>query len=267
MARRSRLEAIAQSVNVAERLRKSKISFVTTNCDVANAHPSSSHAALSETLEDTLQDDTGLLKQRHELAMMEIQGADENILIRPCSGTAQGREGAADASHWVNHESTDRWPDHLQAEPLQDAFLFKSPPTTPDIHLNSSVNVTLTTCAGDVRATSIITEPCHSLTRVTDNNTALDDALLDMAQNTALQEHSVFFAGQHAGQRMAFLPQRYRVLPGSIALVGYLGPHFDIMGSIRPELERRPVLYTGLEALRLRLRPPDYEYFLAWGER
>ena len=86
------LKSIAQSVNVAERLRKAKISFVTTNYDVANAHPSPSHASLSEALVDTLHEDTGLLRQRHELATMEIQGADESILIRPGSGTAQGSE-------------------------------------------------------------------------------------------------------------------------------------------------------------------------------
>ena len=56
---------------------------------------------LSEALVDTLHEDTGLLKQRHELATMEIQGADEGILIRPESGTAQGSEGAADAFHSV----------------------------------------------------------------------------------------------------------------------------------------------------------------------
>ena len=85
------------------------------------------------------------------------------------------------------------------------------------------------------------------------------------------------------------------VLSGSTGPVArYRGPHLDIMGSIRPELERRraaafrtwtrfrPVwlragiplrvrrlfffrrwwfqfLYTGLESLRL--RSPDYEYF------
>ena len=78
-ARRSgtRLESIAQSVNVAERLRKARISFVATNYDVANAHPSPSHASLSEALVDTIQDDTGLLRQHHGLAAMEIQGADE----------------------------------------------------------------------------------------------------------------------------------------------------------------------------------------------
>ena len=70
---RSRLESIAQSVNVAERLRKARIRFVTTNYDVANAHPSPSHASLSEALVDTLQEDTGLLRQRHELTTMEIQ--------------------------------------------------------------------------------------------------------------------------------------------------------------------------------------------------
>ena len=105
-AHRSRLESIAQSVNVAERLRKARISFVTTNCDVANANPSPSHASLSEALVDTLQDDTGLQRQRHELATMEIQGPDENILIRPGSGTAQGSEGAADAFHRVYHKRT-----------------------------------------------------------------------------------------------------------------------------------------------------------------
>ena len=35
------------------------------------------------------------------LATMEIQGADQNILIRPGSGTAQGSEGAAEAFHRV----------------------------------------------------------------------------------------------------------------------------------------------------------------------
>ena len=44
-AHRSSLESIAHSVNVAERL-ASRISFVTTNYDVANAHPSPSHASL-----------------------------------------------------------------------------------------------------------------------------------------------------------------------------------------------------------------------------
>ena len=88
-------------------------------------------------------------------------------------------------------------------------------------------------------------------------------------------------------------PLLARVLPGSTGPVArYLGPHFDIMGSIRPELERRraaafrtwtrfrpvwfragvplrvrrlffqavvvSILYTELEALRL--RSPDYEY-------
>ena len=81
------------------------------------------------------------------------------------------------------------------------------------------------------------------------------------------------------------------VLPGSTGPVArHLGPHLDIMGSIRPELERRraaafrtwtrfcgfvqashcvfgafffqalvvSILYTGLESLRL--RPPNYEY-------
>ena len=85
-AHRSRLESIAQSVNVAERLRKARISFVTTNYDVANAHPSPSHASLSEALVETQQDDTGLQRQRHELAT--IQGADESILIRPAQPRA-----------------------------------------------------------------------------------------------------------------------------------------------------------------------------------
>ena len=120
---------MSQSVNVTERLRKARISFVTTNSDVANAHPSPSHAALAEALVDTLQDDTGRPRQRHELATMEIQGADENILIRPGSGTAQGSEGAADATHWVYHKRIDTWSGHLRAESLQEALNFKPKPT------------------------------------------------------------------------------------------------------------------------------------------
>ena len=137
-AHRSRLESIAQSVNVAERLRKDKISFVTTNYDVPNAHPSPSHASLLEALVDTLQDDTGLLRQRHELATVEIQGADESILIRPGSYTAQGSEGAADAIHSVYHKCIDQWSDHLRAELLQEALIFKPPPAVPDL-FNSPV--------------------------------------------------------------------------------------------------------------------------------
>ena len=61
-----------------------------------------------------------------------------------------------------------------------------------------------------------------------------------MAQNTEKQEHSVFFSGQHSRQRMASL-NGTAVLPGSTRPVArHLGPHLDdIMGSIRPELERR----------------------------
>ena len=163
-------------MNVAERLRKAKISFATTNYDVANAHPSPSHASLSEALVDTLHEDTGLLRQRHELATMEIQGADDNILIRPGSGTAQGSEGAADAFHRVYHKRIDKWSDHLRAERLQEALIFKAPPAAPDL-FNSPVFMGLTTFADDVRDTSITTEPVHTWSRVMANNAALDNAL------------------------------------------------------------------------------------------
>ena len=97
----------------------------------------------------------------------------------------------------------------------------------------------LITYADDVRVTSITTEPVHTWSRVMANNAALDNALDEMAQNTAKQEHSVFFAGQRAMQYMAALYGK-GVLPGSTGLVArYFGPHLDIMGSIRPELERR----------------------------
>ena len=90
----------------------------------------------------------------------------------------------------------------------------------------------LTTYADDVRVTSITTEPVHTLLRVTANNAALDNALEEMAQNTAKQEHSVFFPSQHARQHMASL-NGTGVLPGSTREVApYLGPHLDNMCSI-----------------------------------
>ena len=179
-AHRSRLESAAQSVNVAERLRKAGISFVTTNYDVANAPPSPSHASLSEALVDTLQDDTGLLRQRHEVGTVEIQGADES-LIRPGSGTAQGSEGAADAFHRVYHARIDKWSDHLRAELLQEALIFKPPPAVPDPS-NSPVFMGLTTYADDVRVTSITADPVHTFSRVMANNAAVDHALEKTAQ-------------------------------------------------------------------------------------
>ena len=189
------------------------------------------------------------------------------------------------------HQRVDKWSDHLRAELLQEALIFKPPPAVPDL-FNSSVFMGLTTYADDVRVTSITTEPAHTLSRMMANNAALDNALDEMAQNTAKQEHSVFFAGQRARQYMAALDGK-EVLPGSTGPVArYLGPHLDIMGSIRPELERRraaafrtwtrfrpvwfragvpsrvrrlffqalvvSILYTGLEALRL--RPPDHKF-------
>ena len=72
----------------------------------------------------------------------------------------------------------------------------------------------LTTYADDVRVTSITTEPVHTLSRVTAYNAALDNALDEMAQNTAKQEHSVFFAGQRARLFLAALNGK-EVLPGS----------------------------------------------------
>ena len=148
------------------------------------------------------------------------------------------------------------------------------------------------TYADDVRVTSITTEPVHTWSRVMANNAALDSALDEMAQNTAKQKHSLFFAGQRARQHMAAL-NGTGVLPGTTGPVArHLGPRLDIMGSTRPELERRraaafrtwnrfrpvwfragiplrvrrlftqalvvSILYTGLEALYL--SPPDYEY-------
>ena len=148
------------------------------------------------------------------------------------------------------------------------------------------------TYADDVRVTSITTEPRHTWARVMANNTALDNALDEMAKNTAKQEHSVFFAGQRARKYMAAL-HGTGVLPGTTGPVArYLGPHLDLMGSIRPELERRraaafrtwnrfrpvwfragiplrvrrlffqalvvSILFTSLEAVYL--SPTDYEY-------
>ena len=63
----------------------------------------------------------------------------------------------------------------------------------------------LTTYADDVRVTSITTELVHTWSRVMANNAALDNALDEMPQNTAKQEHSVFFAGQRAREYMAAL--------------------------------------------------------------
>ena len=93
---------------------------------------------------------------------MEIQGAGESILIRPGSGTAQGSEGAADAFHRVYHKRIDKWSDHLRAELLQEAVIFKPRPAVPDL-FNSPVFMALTTYEDDVRVTSITTEPAHTL--------------------------------------------------------------------------------------------------------
>ena len=107
------------------------------------------------------------------------------------------------------------------------------------VFFNSPVFKGLSTYADDARVTSTTTKPVHTLSRVMANNAALDNALDEMAQNTAKQEHSVFFAGQRARQCLAAL-HGTEVLPGSTGPVArYLGPHLDIMGSIRPELERR----------------------------
>ena len=189
---------------------------MTANYDVADAHPSPSHAALSEALVDMLHEDTGLLRQRHELA------------------TAQGSEGAADAFHRVYHKRIDEWSGHFRAESLQDALVFKPLPSVPD-PFNLHVSMRLTTNADDVRVTSITTEPMHTVSWVTKNNAAFQE----MALNTAKQEHSVFFAGQRARQYMAFF-NGTRVLPGATGPVArYLGPYIDIMDSILRELERR----------------------------
>ena len=91
----------------------------------------------------------------------EIQGADEGILVRPGSGTAQGSEGAADAIHSVYHKCIDQWSDHLRAELLQEALIFKPPPEVPDL-FNSPVFMELTTCADVVRVSTITTEPVHT---------------------------------------------------------------------------------------------------------
>ena len=139
----------------------------------------------------------------------------------------------------------------------------KPPPVVPDL-FSSPVFMGLTTYADDVRVTSTTTEPVHTLSSVMANNAALDNALDEMAQNTAKRGHSVFFAGQRARQYMAALNGK-EVLPGSTGPVArYLGPHLDIMGSIRPELERRraaafrtwtrfrPVWFRAGVALRVR---------------
>ena len=216
--------------------------------------PSFSLTCLPLGLVDTLQDDTGLPRQRDQLATMEIQGADGNILIRPGSGTAQGSEGAADAFHRVYHKRIDKWSGHLPAELLQEALIFKPPQT-------------------------MCVSPRSPQSRFFFVESDGEQCCLGQCAGRDGTKHSE--------------ARTLCVLPGSTGPVArYLGPHLDIMGSIRPELERRRaaafrtwtrfrpvwfragiplrvrrlffqalkvfILYTGLEALRL--RPPDYEY-------
>ena len=64
---------------------------------------------------------------------------DGNPGIRPGSGTAQGSEGAADPFHRVYHKRIDKWSGHLEL--LQEALIFKPPPSVPDL-FHSSVFMT-----------------------------------------------------------------------------------------------------------------------------
>ena len=210
---------------------------MTTNYDVANAHPSPSHASLSEALVDTLHEDTGHLRQRHELATMEIQGADESILIRPGSGTARG---AADAFHRVYHKRVDKWSDHLRAELLHEALILWSTSCGPrSFQVACFYSACSHAYADDVRVTSITTEPVHTWSRVMANIAVLDTALDEMAQNTAKQDTLCLLCKSPA-IRIFGLPLSWVVLglerpvaKGTLVLTSTL------CGSIRPELERR----------------------------
>ena len=118
---------------------------------------------------DTLHEDTGVLRQRHELAAMEIQGADESILIRPGSGTAQGSEGAADAFTGCTTRVLT-----CELNCCKRRSFLKHLLRFPDL-FNSLVFMGLTTYADDVRVTSMTTELVHTWSRVMANNAALDN--------------------------------------------------------------------------------------------
>ena len=125
----------------------------------------------------------------------------------------------------------------------------------------------LTTYADDVRVTSFTTEPVHTLSRVTANNAVLDNALEEVAQNTAKQEHSVFFAGQRAREGASWLdgtscsvprpsPRHHGQHPTRTSVVSCGRPTASSASFFQALVIS--ILYTGPEALRL--RPPDYEY-------
>ena len=122
---------------------------------------------------DTLHEDTELLHDGDTGCRRE----------HPCPIRVRhspGQRGAADAFHRVYHKRVDKWSDHLRAELLQEALIFKAPPAAPDL-FNSHVFMVLTDYADDVRVTSITTEPVHTWSRVMANNAALDNALDEMA--------------------------------------------------------------------------------------
>ena len=90
----------------------------------------------------------------------------------------------------------------------------------------------LTTYAVDVRVTSITTELVHTLSRVMANNAALDNALEEMAQNTAKQELSSLQANVPGSMwpplaaRECFLARQDRLL-GTLALTSISWAAFD----------------------------------------
>ena len=171
---------------------------------------------------DTLRDDTGLPRQRHELAPMEIQ----TRASVSDQGPAQPRAVREQRTPFTGCTTSvlTNGPITCELNCCKRRSFLKAPPAVPDL-FNSPVFMGLTTYADDVRVTSITTEPVHTWSRVMANNAALDTALDEMAQNTAKEEHSVFFAGQRARQYMAALNGK-GVLPSSTGPVArYLGPH------------------------------------------
>lgn len=235
---KSRLEPIFQQKCLGFRLRKAKISHLTSFYDCANAFYSVHFECLDQTIHRiSVPADKNLLRQRFRQATIQVHACDGTLELQTGSGTLQGDGLAAQLFLEPYHPVLDIVQQQSRSLDSENLLDVRDP-----IH-NVDVNVSLSSYADDVagklcgRCAQELAEKSVCLSNRIDH----EFASIGLGQNRDKQEHVPFFAGSGARAQYKAMFMDNLVSGKVCRKVRYLGPPYTFNGSSNSEVEERIV--------------------------
>ena len=232
---KSRITPIMQRRIIKARLQRAGQSHCDSFYDAKNAFPSVLRPICDAVIDQTCRlDDTKLLKQRNNQAVMRIVASDKDVYIHTGSGSLQGDAHAGAQFLEQYHPALDAWAQKLSE--IEGSELLVWDPIG-EVFADASIS----TYADDLARTVLCSTPHDLAARLHRANHELRDVLepIGIAQNLDKQEHVPCFVRSQAASctRLVF---HQRILPGRTKYVAkYLGSLHQLAGNCGMEVDQR----------------------------